>query len=151
MRLPLPRAGEGRGEGRALNEQARMLRRNQTEAEKRLWYRLKNRGLGGWKFRRQHAVGPYFADFACIEAALVVEIDGGQHQERTAQDRARTAFLEENGYRVVRFWNNDVLNNTDAVLQSILDALRPSPLPSPRKRGEGEVGMGADEPGGRAK
>ena len=151
MRLPLPRAGEGRGEGRALNEQARMLRRNQTEAEKRLWYRLKNRGLGGWKFRRQHAIGPYFADFACIEAALVVEIDCGQHQERTAQDRARTAFLEENGYRVVRFWNNDVLNNTDGVLQSVLEALRPSPLPSPRKRGEGEVGMGADEPWGRAK
>ena len=134
-----------------MNERARILRQNQTEAEKRLWYRLKNRGLGGWKFRRQHAIGPYFADFACIEAALVVEIDGGQHQGRREQDDVRTAFLEGAGYRVLRFWNNDVLSNTDGVLQSVLEALRPSPLPSPRSRGEGEVGMGADEPGGRAK
>jgi len=128
-----------------------MLRRNQTEAEKRLWYRLKNRGLGGWKFRRQHAIGPYFADFACIEAALVVEIDGGQHQGRREQDDVRTAFLEGAGYRVLRFWNNDVLSNTDGVLQSVLEALSPSPLPSPRSRGEGVGAGGTAERGNEAK
>ena len=134
-----------------MSERARMLRRNQTEAEKRLWYRLKNRGLGGWKFRRQHAVGPYFADFACIEAALVVEIDGGQHQGRREQDDVRTAFLEGAGYRVLRFWNNDVLSNTDGVLQSVLEALSPSPLPSPRSRGEGVGARGTAERGNETK
>ena len=134
-----------------MNERARILRQNQTEAEKRLWYRLKNRGLGGWKFRRQHAIGPYFADFACIEAALVVEIDGGQHQGRREQDDVRTAFLEGAGYRVLRFWNNDVLSNTDGVLQSVLEALSPSPLPSPRSRGEGVGARGTAERGNETK
>jgi len=134
-----------------LNERARILRQNQTEAEKRLWYRLKNRGLGGWKFRRQHAIGPYFADFACIEAALVVEIDGGQHQGRREQDDVRTAFLKGAGYRVLRFWNNDVLSNTDGVLQSVLEALSPSPLPSPRSRGEGVGARGTAERGNETK
>jgi very-short-patch-repair endonuclease len=122
-----------------MNDLSRSLRRNQTEAEKRLWYHLRNRALTGWKFRRQHPIGPHIADLVCIEARLVVEIDGGQHQERVDQDSRRTVSLEAHGYRVIRFWNNDVLSNTEAVLSAILAALGPSPQPSPPWAGEREV------------
>ncbi len=116
---------------------ARALRRNQTDAEKRLWYHLKDRGLAGWKFRRQHPIGPYIVDLVCIEGHLVVELDGGQQAGHGAADEARTAYLERSGFRVLRFWNNDVLANTEGALHGILDQLVPSPLPSPRRRGEG--------------
>jgi very-short-patch-repair endonuclease len=100
---------------------ARQLRRNQTDAERRLWRHLRGRRLLGLRFRRQHPIGPYFADFACLELKLVVELDGGQHADPRAQehDRARTAALEERGYEVIRFWDNDVLRDTQAVLATI--------------------------------
>lgn len=88
-----------------------------TEAERRLWARLRNRGLGA-KFRREVAVGPYRVDFQCKDAALVVEVDGGQHNG-SARDAVRTAFLERCGWRVIRFWNNEVLENTEGVLMEI--------------------------------
>ena len=105
---------------------ARHLRMMQTEAEARLWSRLRNRMLGGFKFRRQVPIGPYIADFLCAERMLIVEADGGQHADNAA-DLCRTRFLEERGYRVIRFWNPDVLSNTDGVLEMILIALGEAP------------------------
>ena len=103
---------------------ARGLRRRQTEAERRLWSRLRARALDGWKFRRQHPVGPYVLDFVCEDARLAIEIDGGQHADRSEQDQDRTVALERHGYRVIRFWNNEVLDQTDAVLETIFAELR---------------------------
>jgi very-short-patch-repair endonuclease len=121
----------------------RQLRRNATDAENRLWYVLRNRGLGGWKFVRQSPVGPYIADFACREAALIVELDGGQHADNTRDER-RTAYLNAQGYGVLRFWNNEVLQNRDGVRWAIQSTIEGSPSPdlrfapatlSPRGRG----------------
>ena len=115
---------------------ARKLRRQQTDVETKLWMRLRDRQLCGAKFRRQHPVGPYIADFCCVERALVVELDGGQHAEQAAADRARTDFLESRGYCVLRFWNNDVLTNLAGVVERIGDVLK-SPHPCPLPKGEG--------------
>jgi primosomal protein N' (replication factor Y) len=100
---------------------ARRLRTHSTDAERRLWRHLRNRQVAGAKFRRQHPFPPYVVDFCCVERRLVVEVDGGQHEEN--RDRARTEFLQSKGFRVLRFWNNDVLTNTEGVLESILAAL----------------------------
>ena len=108
---------------------ARQLRVEATDAEARLWVHLRNRSLGGFKFRRQFPVGPYVADFVCIERKLIVELDGGQHADNPADER-RTRFLELRGYRVIRFWNPDVLSNTDGVLEMILLELEKAPHPS---------------------
>ncbi|MBI1214275.1 MAG: DUF559 domain-containing protein [Alphaproteobacteria bacterium] len=126
---PLPLAGEGRGEGKTRKRRrttlrARTLRRNQTDAEKIIWHELKAKRFQGLKFKRQHPVGPYFADFICIEKKLIVEIDGGQHCGNAA-DEARTDFMTQKGYEVVRFWNNDVLQNTQGVLEALFLALFP--------------------------
>jgi very-short-patch-repair endonuclease len=102
---------------------ARELRKTPTDAERRLWHGLRNKQLDGFRFRRQQAMGPYIVDFFCPEASLVVEIDGGQHDANAAQDAVRTQWLEERGYRVLRFWNNDVLANTEGVLLTIREAL----------------------------
>jgi very-short-patch-repair endonuclease len=101
---------------------ARRLRRDLTDAERRLWHQLKDRRLAGLKFRRQHPIGRYVADFACVERRLVVEVDGGQHAE-SAADRARDAALQAAGFRVLRFWNNEVLQNMDGVVRTIAAAL----------------------------
>jgi len=108
---------------------ARQLRVTATDAEARLWLHLRNRMLGGFKFRRQFPVGPYIADFVCIDRKLIVELDGGQHADNPADER-RTRFLELRGYRVIRFWNPDVLSNTDGVLEMILLELQKAPHPS---------------------
>jgi very-short-patch-repair endonuclease len=101
---------------------ARQLRVVMTDAERRLWAALRGRRLQGFKFRRQHPLGPYILDFACIEHRLVIEADGGQHAD-CEHDRRRTGWLEARGWRVVRFWNNEILANTDGVLDAILRAL----------------------------
>lgn len=108
---------------------ARHLRRAMTDAERKLWWRLRERPVDRTHFRRQATIGPYFADFACHRCRLVIEIDGGQHAfgERASADVARTKFLETRGYRVLRFWNNDVLQNAEGVMQQIYDALN-SPM-----------------------
>src|SRR5215831_6412328 len=94
-------------------ERARMLRREMTEAEKRLWQVLRSRQTEGYRFRRQVPIGRFVADFVCHEARLIVEIDGGQHDPSSELEARRTRFLEGEGYRVLRFWNNEVLANPD--------------------------------------
>ena len=101
---------------------ARFLRRNQTDAEQALWHTLRGRRFEGCKFRRQYPIGPFIADFACISHRLVIELDGGQHAAR-ASDARRDAYLAREGWRVLRFWNNDVLRNRNGVTWSIADAL----------------------------
>jgi very-short-patch-repair endonuclease len=103
-------------------QRARELRRMQTEVERRLWLRLRDRRLGGFKFRRQAAIGPYFADFAALDRKLVVELDGAQHLDR-ASDRKRDAYLADNGYRILRFWNHEILDDLNGVLERIRCAL----------------------------
>ena len=88
-----------------------------------LWQALRKNQLNGNRFRRQHPIGQYIADFACIERKVVIELDGGQHQDQVAYDERRTAFLHGNGWRVLRFWNNDVLNNIEGVLSVIEEEL----------------------------
>jgi very-short-patch-repair endonuclease len=101
----------------------RRLRSRQTDAERKLWFAVRDRRLSGFKFVRQEAIGPFIVDFVCREKRLIVEVDGGQHSEN-ADDIARDAFLAREGYRVMRFWNNDVLSNRDGVLTVILEALQ---------------------------
>ena len=101
------------------------LRTNMTDAERRLWSLVRNRQLDGDKFRRQHPIGAFVADFVCIKRCLIIELDGGQHAD-SAYDARRTAWLESYGWRVIRFWNNDVLSGTEGVLEEILQALRGS-------------------------
>ena len=115
---------------------ARTLRRDSTDVERRLWCALRESGLP-WKFRRQHPIGRHIADFACPARKLVIELDGGQHAQQHAADAARSAVIEAHGYRVIRFWNNDVSENLDGVLQRIRAALEsPPPHPDPlRPRG----------------
>lgn len=104
---------------------ARRLRRDQTDAEKRLWRYLRNRQLGGFKFRRQVPVNRFVVDFLCEEAKLIIETDGGQHAGNS-QDGDRTRILDATGYRVVRYWNNEVLANTEGVLESLMAELNRS-------------------------
>ncbi|HAF48068.1 MAG TPA: hypothetical protein DCL08_02370 [Anaerolineaceae bacterium] len=105
---------------------ARNLRKNQTDAEQILWSKLRSRELSGFKFRRQHPIDNYILDFYCNEAQLAIEIDGGQHAEKEniKMDDQRTALLNQKGIRVIRYWNNDVLENTDEVLEDILATLK---------------------------
>ena len=109
-----------------LRNDVRRLRREQTEAESLLWQNLRAKRLGGAKFRRQHLIGDHIVDFCCLRSRLVIEIDGGQHTEDTENDAARTARLEARGFKVIRFWNDNVLRNLEGVLTSIQDALRES-------------------------
>ena len=115
----------------AKTDRARRLRREQTDPERRFWYKVRNRRLGGYKFVRQEPIGPYFADCVCRDQKLVVERDGGQHAEN-ARDISRDAFLVSRGYRVLRFWNHEIMTNLDGVLETIWAALE-TPLPA---RGE---------------
>jgi very-short-patch-repair endonuclease len=94
-----------------------------TVAESHLWQQLRSRQIHGLKFRRQHPVGKYILDFACIEARLAIEVDGGQHNEMQIHDNQRTAWLEAQGWKVLRFWNNEVLQNIEGVLERVLNAL----------------------------
>ncbi|MCS3904077.1 very-short-patch-repair endonuclease [Methylohalomonas lacus] len=108
-------------------QRARQLRSNPTDAERLLWRHLCRRQMHGVRFRRQQPIGPYIVDFISFEAGLIVEIDGGQHQEQVAYDDKRSRWLERQGYRVLRYWNNEVLSNVDAVLTDIGGYLSPPP------------------------
>ena len=104
-------------------QRARALRKHSTDAERRLWRELRRRQIHGNKFRRQCPIGDYVVDFVCLEKRIVIELDGGQHANTTDYDEQRTHWLEAQGFRVMRFWNNDVMRQTDAVLRNIEAAL----------------------------
>ena len=156
--FPSPPAGEGAerprreaGEGaRSLTKTARKLRSQMTDAERKLWFALKDRRFHSFKFRRQVPIGPYVADFLSYASRLVVEVDGGQHAD-SARDVKRDRWLAENNFRVVRFWNNDVLSNLAGVLTALAAELEHTPHPAPRlrstppspARGEGKKEEGA--------
>ena len=116
---------------------ARELRKNMTDAERQLWARLRRKQINGHRFRRQVPIGPYFADFACFSARLVVEVDGTQHDLESAYEQARTARLERDGFHVLRYWNEDVLKATDEVVEDIWRhlAARCAPHPNPPPQG----------------
>ena len=114
-----------------LRARARHLRKNQTDAERNLWQRIRRRQIGGYRFRRQHPIGNYIVDFFCFEKGLVIEIDGGQHLEQADYDRERTNWLESQGYRVLRFWNNEVQDEVEAVVQEIWKELKNRKVLSP--------------------
>jgi very-short-patch-repair endonuclease len=125
-----------RGSNKIKTPRSRSLRMNQTDAEKKLWWRLRNRQIADAKFVRQEPIGPYIVDFVCREQRLIVEVDGGQHADSLA-DKVRDAWLLSHNYRVMRFWNNDVLKNMDGVLQMIsaeVDRKSPSPGIARRRR-----------------
>jgi very-short-patch-repair endonuclease len=138
-KTPLPQAGEGQGRGKPQTlANAKSLRTNQTEAEARLWYHLRAHRFMGLKFKRQKPVGRYIADFVCCERRLIIELDGGQHSEQVTYDQRRDAWLRSRGYTVLRFWNNDVMQQLEGVLEQIRCAVGPSPLaPLPQEAGEG--------------
>src|SRR5579872_3683310 len=156
--LPSPLAGEGAerrkreaGEGaQPLTKMARGLRSRMTDAERKLWFALRDRRFQSFKFRRQVPIGPYVADFMSYASRLVVEVDGGQHAE-PGRDARRDRWLAENNFRVVRFWNNEVLRNLEGVLTALADELTNTPHPASRlgstppspARGEGKEEEGA--------
>ncbi len=109
---------------------AKSLRTSMTDAERRLWYRLRAHRLQGIKFKRQAVIGRYIADFVCFESKLVIEVDGGQHEGKVS-DIERDRWLAQQGFRVMRFWNNEVLHNTDAVISRILEVIGDPVGPSP--------------------
>ncbi|WP_449545110.1 endonuclease domain-containing protein [Lelliottia amnigena] len=111
-------------------EKSKQLRIEMTPEESRLWYLLRDRRFFGYKFRRQMPIGPYIVDFACFKASLIVELDGGQHQDDVEYDQRRSAFLNDNGWKVIRFWNNEFRSNEEGVLMVILEHLQ-CLMPSP--------------------
>ena len=114
---------------------ARSLRANITNAERKLWYALRDRRFAGYKFRRQVPVGPCIADFVCYSARIIIEVDGGQHAEST-RDARRDRWFAQNGFRVLRFWNNDVLKNLEGVWTVIFEAVqKATPHPARATRG----------------
>ena len=113
---------------------SKQLRKSQTDVESILWNRIRNRQLFKTKFRRQHVISPYVVDFISTEYKLIIELDGGQHNnpKRKIYDKKRTRFLENNGYKVIRFWDSDILSNMEGVLEIIAFNLnKPSSQPSP--------------------
>jgi len=119
-------AGEGYlGATEMLKKFQKALRTNQTDAERHLWYHLRSRRFQRWKFRRQHILQGYIVDFVCLERKLVIELDGGQHTDRKTYDNQRTRTLEKDGFKIIRFWNNDVLSNLEGVLETILKTPHP--------------------------
>jgi very-short-patch-repair endonuclease len=123
---------DARVRDRQLRDRARAMRASPTDAERRLWTMLRDRTMPSAKFRRQHVIAPYIVDFVCLEHRLIVEADGSQHADNDA-DHRRDDFLNRSGFRVLRFWNNDVLNNPGGVLELIQSALH-TPRPSAASR-----------------
>jgi very-short-patch-repair endonuclease len=124
-----------------LRQFAKTLRTNQTDAEQRLWYHLRGHRFMGMKFKRQKPIGNYIADFVCLEYNLIIELDGGQHAGNIEYDADRDAWLRSQGFTVLRFWNNDVMQNIESVLEAIRPAISertfsPTPLP---QAGRGDI------------
>ncbi|MHB1398362.1 MAG: endonuclease domain-containing protein [Trichloromonadaceae bacterium] len=121
-----------------LTQAAKQLRQNSTDAERLLWQHLRGKRLNGLKFRRQEQIGRYIADFVCYEKGIIIEADGGQHAVEKKMDEDRTSWLNSQGFRVLRFWNHEILTNLEGVVASILLACAEPPLPSPLPQGERE-------------
>lgn len=118
-----------RAAGKRLIINARHMRREPTDAERKFWLAVRGRQFGGYKFKRQYPVGPYIADFVCLEQKLIIELDGGQHAQQADYDAERTAYLQTHGFRVLRYWNDDFLRMPDVILEDVLHALSaPSPV-----------------------
>ena len=115
----------------ALGQHARELRRNSTDAERILWRELRAHRFAGCKFKRQQPLGRYIVDFVCLGRRIVIEVDGGQHAEAVSEVRARDRWLNEQGFCVLRFWNNDVFEHLDEVCETILRALEEEPCGPP--------------------
>lgn len=122
---------------RPISPHASRLRRDQSDAEQKFWLEVRDRRLAGYKFRRQATIGPFIADFLCAGRMLIVELDGGQHNE--AVDANRTQYLEAQGYTVMRFWNNEVLTNMEGVLQTVLDYLEAGTVDYSKRSAGGHV------------
>jgi adenine-specific DNA-methyltransferase len=124
-----------------VDRKARTLRQRPTDAESALWRQVRLRQIEGYKFRRQHPIGPYIVDFVCLERQVIVEVDGGQHALQVQQDAERTAWLERSGYRVMRFWDHEVLTELESVKEAIRRSFTP-PAPSPPDRVRGRLSEG---------
>jgi len=141
LRITSPLAGEvdaffAAGEGciiMALKRFKKQLRKQQTDAESILWYHLRNRGMDGYRFRRQHVLKGFIADFVCLEKSLVIELDGGHHSDQTEYDLTRSRILQREGFTVIRFWNDEIMYHLDDVLQSLWNALN-TPHPPQKTR-----------------
>ena len=120
---PAPASSAQRGGVRSIVANARKLRRSSTDVEKKLWHRIRDKQIEDFRFRRQRPIGKFIVDFICLDARLIVELDGGQHAENTLGDSKRTEFLESLGYKVVRFWNNEVIENMEGVLDRLREEL----------------------------
>lgn len=118
-----------------LRTRARELRNNATDAERALWHHLRMWQLDGYKFRRQQPIGNYIVDFVCLEKRLIIELDGGQHAEQSNYDSERDAWLRDQRFTVLRFWNNDVLKNVEGVAAGIFETLKSSPFLNPSPQG----------------
>ena len=118
-----------------VTKNARALRKNMTDVELLLWHKIRSRQLQNIRFRRQHPIGRYIVDFICLETKLIIELDGGQHADQKSYDTMRDTWLSQQGFKILRFWNNDILENMDGVIEFISQHLPPS-QPSPLK-GEG--------------
>ncbi|WP_422732642.1 endonuclease domain-containing protein [Microbulbifer magnicolonia] len=145
-KLPSPACGRGAaGEGKLQLARARKLRTNSTEAEQRLWYFLRAHRFMGLKFKRQKSIGRYIVDFVCLQPKLIIELDGGQHANQIRYDQQRDTWLRSQDFRILRFWNNQVLTQTQAVLDLIRhEILALSPSPSPAS-GRGALSFQAEE------
>ncbi|MBA7465112.1 hypothetical protein ES707_00274 [subsurface metagenome] len=133
-----PRIKVGVKLGKKLVNTGRNLRKNSTEVERYLWRYLRRNQLEGFKFRRQQPIGRYIVDFVNFKRKIVIEVDGGQHAIGNTKDRKRDKWLREEGFEVLRFWDNDVLKNIEGVLEVIRDKLLLSPHPNPLPQGERE-------------
>ena len=123
-----PKTEQKRKARQPLHTFARAMRHESTDAETKFWSAVRGRRFGGYKFKRQYPIGPYIADFVCLEHRLIVELDGGQHALRQDYDTERTAYLEAQGFRVLRYWNHEFLPDPDVILDKVLRALNaPSP------------------------
>jgi very-short-patch-repair endonuclease len=134
------RAGEGMSDkayDRLPTLRSRELRKNATKAELALWNRIRNRQVAGVRFNFQVPIGPYISDFVARSIRLIIEVDGGQHADAAPYDRARTRFLTSKGYRVIRFWNNDVFENIEGAVETIARVLEDMPSPTPPDNGRG--------------